>query len=360
MNKFITPVSMRVTKKQYNKDLKKPLLDLGYNVTKISNTVNPNESNILNNSTHIDKVDGYLVFFEKGKCTRGNHYIDHYNPKLFLALCAMREGEDYSVGEYVVSLKTYVGKRKIGDIFKIQKVDYDYIKSCHKSIMIYGNKKEFRKATKKELISYLDCLYSSIDDVVIPSQRKKLPENWYIKGSDELHEYLKTINNSYYGAIVSLGYFNNENGWKWDNIFNLVDKYIEISLIDYLRLTNKEEQTPFDNIQVGDTFINQNNYLTTVAKKGKTTLSVFNEFCSLTLPKDFFNHRIKYKIYKDLKIKDKQNYENKNSKTVDESNQRGIRESTTKQESRGLQSGFNKSYSRQRIRIEETYSRRRF
>ena len=83
--KFIQPVSMRVTKEQYERDLREPLLAMGYKEVVIEKW---EELPIL--VTNLGSAPHHLSKTRESLKTEYNRYfIDHYNPKLFLAIAAM-------------------------------------------------------------------------------------------------------------------------------------------------------------------------------------------------------------------------------------------------------------------------------
>ena len=80
--KFIQPVSMRVTKEQYERDLREPLLKIGYEEVCFTdldklNILITSENGLVSNSN------------EKSCFICGRYFIDHYNPQLFLAIAVM-------------------------------------------------------------------------------------------------------------------------------------------------------------------------------------------------------------------------------------------------------------------------------
>ena len=83
--KFIQPVSMRVTKEQYLRDLREPLLAMGYEeilITSFTHTpilVNNygGRNGILSNTC------------EEAVIIENRHFIPDYNPEYFLAVAAM-------------------------------------------------------------------------------------------------------------------------------------------------------------------------------------------------------------------------------------------------------------------------------
>lgn len=139
MTKFITPVSMQVTQEQFEKDLKRPLIDLGYDDTSITNDWSVD--NIL--VTNYMNGNGRLTNMNTNRETHNRYFIEQYNPQLFLALAAQTEGEDWIIGEWLMH-----GNR----IFKVKRLD------GHNYSLGYAQndaKDLYRKATKQELINHL-------------------------------------------------------------------------------------------------------------------------------------------------------------------------------------------------------------
>ena len=93
--KFIQPVSMRVTQEQYERDLRQPLLAMGYEEYDTFSFINfpilatnyYNEDNLLSNVIEYD-------------ARRNNrHFIPDYNPEYFLAVAAMTSETFGIIGE---------------------------------------------------------------------------------------------------------------------------------------------------------------------------------------------------------------------------------------------------------------------
>lgn len=98
MTNFAQPVSMRVTEEQFEADLRKPLEELGYEIKELFKF---SDFPILINN--LGDIRGHLSNVEDfANETYGRYFIDHYNPTLFLALAAMREGDEPHVGEWFV------------------------------------------------------------------------------------------------------------------------------------------------------------------------------------------------------------------------------------------------------------------
>lgn len=134
---FIQPVSMECTQEQYERDLKEPLLEMGYTEIGLTrwNKHPYLVTNFLDFKNVLSKV--HNAFWE----SNGLYFIDHYNPELFLALAAMtekrvvEEGELGGLGEWITvkdpSRNRYVKLLKNNQFFN----------------------DAWRKATKEELIN---------------------------------------------------------------------------------------------------------------------------------------------------------------------------------------------------------------
>lgn len=101
---FAQPVSMPCTEDQYNEHLKEGLEKLGYE--QAYELCRWEEYSMI--ATKYDNVSNYYgLVGEQAAKTRGRHFIDHFNPELFLAIAGMREGEEVHVGEWMMCLDSY-------------------------------------------------------------------------------------------------------------------------------------------------------------------------------------------------------------------------------------------------------------
>ena len=91
MNKFITPVSMQVTKEQYCRDLENPLVNLGYVWEDWYWKYDFSKQHPLLVNYYNSKLGNLGALSLNEKYRDGAYFIDHYNPELFLALAAMTE-----------------------------------------------------------------------------------------------------------------------------------------------------------------------------------------------------------------------------------------------------------------------------
>jgi len=78
MSKFITAVSMACTQEQYEQDLRKPLLVMGYKESQFDRF--KDFPFLINN---IGGEIGYLSN-SRDKDKYNRYFIDHYNPELYL------------------------------------------------------------------------------------------------------------------------------------------------------------------------------------------------------------------------------------------------------------------------------------
>lgn len=104
---------MECTQEQYEKDLKQPLLDLGY-----KDVMNPKSEHLHIIAANVNPyyINGFTNTYGKYAKIK-TCFIDHYNPQLFLALSAMTEGEEWIIGEYLVVIGKHLNNQ--GTIFKV-------------------------------------------------------------------------------------------------------------------------------------------------------------------------------------------------------------------------------------------------
>jgi len=216
-HKFITPVSMIVTEEQYLRDLKEPLKKLGYDIA-----VENDRGDLLlftnGNGTH---SYGCLNSLTAVKRANNRFFIKHYNPKLFLALAAMTEGEDWIVGEYVY-FKGYADTPK-GAIFKCL-----HLNGCNNYAGYAGleNKHMYRKATKGELIEFM-----TKDTFVLPekwlvridSKNKGVLRRWVEKQLNYDDDYSLNVGQSVTNIYTDNSYQN------WNTISDDKDLELEIN-----------------------------------------------------------------------------------------------------------------------------------
>lgn len=119
----------------------------------------------------------------------------------------------------------------------------------------------------------------------------KLPEKWYIRGSEELSEFFNNKAIGWLGNASGSGYYTNFKSERWQALSLITDdvsSYTEISLDDFFKLSNpnRQEQTTnqtTQNLEAMNTtaqpkdkinaYINNENEIV-VTKNGSTTLQV--------------------------------------------------------------------------------------
>jgi hypothetical protein len=153
---FTQPVSMRVSEKQFEEDLRQPLIDLGYRMRGLSDF---SDMPIIttNVSGYNDVVSNVL---EAYKNIHDRYFIDHYNPELFLALAAMTNKPSGIKGEWW----KYVGNN-VNRVFEKVKL-YKQVKGHCEDVFAFSddfgrtsgfsgqNCRFFVKPTKEEIINH--------------------------------------------------------------------------------------------------------------------------------------------------------------------------------------------------------------
>lgn len=216
--KFKQPVAMKVTKQQYTEDLEKPLLEMGYTWADDDVCGDPDYPYLEN--WYDECINGSLGVINEAiieNLYSGRTVIDHYNPELFLALAAMTENEDPIPGEYMICIKNTTDCTPqccTGQIFQIKSFN-----TCERGLghMYLGwSRDHFRKATSEELINYFT---------------KKLPENWCIKGCEELASWVRDYEKDSRSKINIYGdgpnlYYSNDfiNPHRWNASWGIGDK----------------------------------------------------------------------------------------------------------------------------------------
>jgi len=145
---FITPVSMKCTQQQYERDLKDSLLKMGYKEQNI--TYWSEYPYLCTNwgSNHNGIGNGYE--YSNFVNAHNRYYIEEYNPQLFLALAAMTDDEEAIVGEYIIAKDT---KRHIPKTpERVESIDNGFYKT--KSNANNWETEYYRKATKEEIINH--------------------------------------------------------------------------------------------------------------------------------------------------------------------------------------------------------------
>ena len=203
MSKFTTAVCMACTQEQYERDLRKPLLNMGYRETDIRGIDNYpfivnnhcGELGVITNLSNLadDRYDRYL--------------IDHYNPELYLGLAAMTIEPFGIVGEWWICIKDVSMEDSLEIVYNqgrlYQCESTDCITDNLGDVYHYWTSdtyrfRYFRKATKEEIIERFIAksdtkkdLYSMIHEAVdsMESRLESLREccaDYHIKALKEL------------------------------------------------------------------------------------------------------------------------------------------------------------------------------
>lgn len=240
MKKFITPVAMKVTKEQYESDLQSSLEGLGYE--------------------HINCDGTHLCTFADGKNNKvaripsrcktdmSRYLIEDYNPKLFLALAAMTEGDEYGVGEWgICKANTNSGHAYIHNKFyQCKEVSVGLLYTVmddtgsNSNAWGIGN---FKKATKEELINHFSGAKEEQD-------AKHISEDKVTFDNAEVGDtFINSIGNK--TTIVKKS-FNSIKVKTPDTEYNIsllwFDKRIKNKeYTQYTRINSKPKANPFDN-----------------------------------------------------------------------------------------------------------------
>lgn len=179
MSKFIQPVSMRVTEEQYLRDLREPLLAMGYGE---HFTISSPCSFLIitNNFANKEGSIGSLKSRDRAEAY-DRHFIPNYNPEYFLAVAAMTNEEYGIVGEWWKCINDVV--------MESNKIAY-YSNKLYKSELencitdTDGNKyhiwtvyshmfKYFTKATLSDLINHFEPKINNKNTMTELTQQEK-------------------------------------------------------------------------------------------------------------------------------------------------------------------------------------------
>lgn len=152
--KFVQPVSMQVNQEQF--DYLKPKLEaMGYkgiSITRLHGDCIYIATNYIDQWTFSNVVGNVKNGYNR-------HFIDHYNPELFLAIAAMTDAEYGIKGENWVCISSPIDTFTENKVYKANKPINNYGAFINNNGSIdgfgeYGNFKKFKKATVPELISH--------------------------------------------------------------------------------------------------------------------------------------------------------------------------------------------------------------
>lgn len=218
MSKFKYPVSMVVTKEQFEADLRKPLEELGYDFSQYMYLSTTLCTNMDNRDDMVSHLSPSLRFDHK------RFYIEGYRPDLFIALASQKEGDTPNVGEYVVIpnkdgewasilSKNYISHSDYnGEPVKIVKIKDEDIYTAlaveYKGKLYGHDLANTRKASKEELVEFFttknkEGMHSDhkgeiIGYKLIKSEYEKQAANIAFEKSDRLHDYFNDITGGFH------------------------------------------------------------------------------------------------------------------------------------------------------------------
>lgn len=156
MTKFKYPVSMKCTQEQFKKDLRDELVKIGYISSYLFSNPNPNIPAFL--CTNVNKIHNYFTTYYSKQYNNSNnrYYIDHYNPKLFLALAGATDNPNGNYGEYFKFKISVLDCFKKDDLYKFIEKKNNYYCFTDNYYSITESRcpqKYFIKPTKEEIIN---------------------------------------------------------------------------------------------------------------------------------------------------------------------------------------------------------------
>jgi hypothetical protein len=231
---------MKVTKQQFDNDLKPSLTQMGRHDNTWGGWID--HPYVTVNSKN-NKVGNYRGVDYPEYC------IDHYNPELFLALAAMTDKEDGNVGEYWKFIDTtYKGDNfTIGKIYKQHKSTIDTCGAfiddkggCNGFFANAGgsNKSDFVKATKEEIIAHFSkTVVETVDNNKVCFKGDGT-DNTGIKIIDEL-ERLGGKNVSDYGGNANNRYYYINDKGNVSMEYDIPQGYELVSLNKEIKMKNR-------------------------------------------------------------------------------------------------------------------------
>lgn len=244
--KFKQNVAMKVTREQFERDLKEPLEKLGYEDRKQWNEAfNPEFGNMF---LHTIK-SGFYAWYSH---TSAAYHIEDYNPELFLAIAAMTESKIPIVGEWVKSEGFNTEMYSISKV--VDKNTYlVYLKGNKSGFCVRECRRyyEIIKPTLEELVKHLGKKEQRAQDEFV------LPEKWkvklnnenrdvligWVKSRPDFDESFSNFDNTSY--IVSKHWFDNSYQVYIDLVANLED-YTEITFEQFKKHVLNMEFTKDD------------------------------------------------------------------------------------------------------------------
>ena len=246
MPQFTQPVSMQVTQKQYDKDLKEPLEILGYNQSDIGNF--SYFEYLMTNFGPLQDHVGNLT--ERQIQLNDRYFIDHYNPKLFLAIAAM-SNEQYGIaGEHWKCTDNHFDSFTKNKLYKARH-------SINNTEGFINNKNEtdgfnshnleyFVKATKEELINLFtkkEPIMTKVDrtlDIKCSNQEEFDAVVRWLKDNNEEVFY----NCNYADGAYSNIYCMESNRWSSCSAVSNFKTPQELGIINNSQLNNMQKEFP--------------------------------------------------------------------------------------------------------------------
>ena len=234
--KYTSDVTMKVTKQQFENDLKPSLTQMGRHDNTWGGWID--HPYIAVNSKN-NKICNYRGIDYTEYC------IDHYNPELFLALAAMTDDENGNVGEYWKFIDTvYKGNNFTrGKIYKQDKSTINTLGAfidnkgdCNGFFdTAGGNKSDFVKATKEEIIAHFS---KTVDDNNRVCFKADGTDETGVKIINELIRLGGKNPSDYYGISNGRYYYINDKG----NVgleYNIPQGYELVSLNKEINMKNR-------------------------------------------------------------------------------------------------------------------------
>lgn len=147
--KFTQPVSMQCSQEQFEIDLKEPLEKLGYNYYRLFDfkecpiiATNYMGQNMFSNTSWNFEV------------ANNRHFIDHYNPQLFVALASMTDEPNGILGEYYTNIRRDKFTKKTSETQNSLIIDNIWLKATKEELIAHLTKKarEYSSPLIEELL----------------------------------------------------------------------------------------------------------------------------------------------------------------------------------------------------------------
>lgn len=106
---FTCPVSMAVTEEQFNNDLRQPLIDLGYTINFLDSFIN-SPILVTNYRKNHNECSNSTIFWA---IENSRHFIDTYNPQLFLTLASLTTESVETKEEVLARFENKIEEREL-------------------------------------------------------------------------------------------------------------------------------------------------------------------------------------------------------------------------------------------------------